>query len=100
VACVTTASGVSSLGGRHDLRSRSADARATHPTPACAFRLRSQKDAIETSLTQVFPVGYMVINASNMAIAGCGSREYESDIEDVERCAFVELPAKLTGRAA
>lgn len=44
--------------------------------------------------------GYMVVSESNMAIAGAGSREYESDIEDVERCAFVELPAKLIGKAA
>jgi len=46
-----------------------------------------------------YPVGYMVINASNWVIAGCGSREYESDLADVERCAFVELPAKLTESA-
>jgi hypothetical protein len=47
-----------------------------------------------------YNVGYIVINCHNTVIAGRAEREYEADLEDVERCAFVELPTKLAGRAA
>jgi hypothetical protein len=80
----------------HDLRMREQRIRRQVAHFNCVLK----KTPSRHHLRKYFPVGYMVVTAPNIAIAGAGSRAYESDIEDVERCAFVELPAKLSGRAA
>jgi hypothetical protein len=80
----------------HDLRMREQRIRRELAHFDCVLK----KTPSRHHLRKYFPVGYMVISAGNIVIAGADSREYESDIEDVERCAFVELPAKLSGRAA
>jgi hypothetical protein len=80
----------------HDLRMREQRIRRQLAHFGCVLK----KTPSRHHLRKYFPAGYMVVNCHNIVVAGCGSREYESDIEDVERCAFVEFPAKLTGRAA
>ncbi len=54
-----------------------------------------RKTPARSWLRQYYEPGYMIIEANrNLVVSGCGQREYEDNIEQVEWFAFERLPAQ------
>jgi hypothetical protein len=45
---------------------------------------RLNKTPARSQLRKWFGVGYQVVNVHNMVVAGCGNRQYEMSLEDLE----------------
>lgn len=73
-----------------DIKNR--EARARNALKGLGYKL--QKTPARSGLRKYHPVGYMVVNEyRNVVVAGCGSREYQAILEDVEQFLSTAKPA-------